>query len=679
MRSTFVNTIYQAAGKDGRIICILGDIGAFLFRHYRKDYPDQLLNLGIAEANMVGVASGLALSGKIPFVYTIAPFASMRCFEQIKVDVCYQNTNVKIVGVGAGISYGSLGSTHHAITDIALMRSLPNMTVLSPSCPLEVEEAVAAAIEHVGPVYIRLGLSGDYTPKSLPDKFSIGKARLLRQGSSASIIATGSMVGIALQAAEMLSPSGVDCRVIGMHTIKPFDAEVVAQTARETKVLVTLEEHTINGGLGSAVAEVLAEQGLTSVAFKRLGLADVFCKQYGKFDYLLAQHGLSPNQVAQTVRSLYDSMTNSNSSPPLHSQSAQAIVDRDLRDVVERVGDKFKQLSGKTVLVTGPNGLLGSYLMDTVVHLNRTYLESPCKAIGLYRSPIKEGDRAYHLQGDPNVELIQHDVVRARAFDEPIDYIIHAAGRSAPAIFQANPLGTVDVNVKGIRWLLELALERKSKSVLFLSSGEIYGRPSPDNIPTPETYNGNVSPLAPRACYTESKRLAETLCSIYHKEYGVPVKIVRPFLVYGAGLPLDDRRVMADFMRNALDGRVIEMLSEGLDTRSYCYISDATVAFWEVLLSDCEGEVFNVASDKEEISIRRLAELCHELAGIQSPPTVKKRVGDAPFLKGAPTRVLPDITKLRDTFGFEPQVNMREGLRRTINWNLALMGKKLLD
>lgn len=356
----------------------------------------------------------------------------------------------------------------------------------------------------------------------------------------------------------------------------------------------------------------------------------------------------------------------------------QKIINKDILEIVQAVGEEFKKLSGKTLLITGPNGLLASYLVDTVAFLNdKKILESSCKIIGLYRSAIKKGDRLFHLLGKPHINLIQHDVAQPRRFDEPIDYIIHAAGRSAPAIFQAEPLSTVDVNVKGVRWLLDLAVEKQVQSFLYFSSGEIYGNPPPEHIPTPETYNGNVSPLGLRACYSESKRLAETLCAIYYRKYNVPIKIVRPFIVYGPGLELKDRRVMADFMRSGINHKPIEMLSDGLDTRAYCYISDATTAFWRILFSDQNGEAFNVGSDEEEISIRDLAELVHELCNINVPvkspgPKLEKETG---FLKDAPSRVCPDITKIRRAFGYEPKVDVREGLKKTINWNLAKLGK----
>jgi dTDP-glucose 4,6-dehydratase/UDP-glucuronate decarboxylase len=213
-----------------------------------------------------------------------------------------------------------------------------------------------------------------------------------------------------------------------------------------------------------------------------------------------------------------------------------------------------------------------------------------------------------------------------------------------------------------------------------MSSGEIYGNPPPEYIPTPEEYNGNTSSLSPRACYIESKRLCESLCLIYLQKFGVPTKIARPFIVYGPGMELADRRVLADFIRQGMEGSPISMLTPGKDTRSYCYISDATVAFFRLLFSERNNAgPFNIASDREEVSIRELAETIHKIFGITkaviAPSAGQEEVS---FLKNAPQRVVPDIKKLREAFGYEPKIILEEGLRRTINWNLLRIGKKPL-
>ncbi len=349
-----------------------------------------------------------------------------------------------------------------------------------------------------------------------------------------------------------------------------------------------------------------------------------------------------------------------------------SIVKKDIESIVERLGSDVGKLSGKTILITGASGLIGGYLVETIAYLNSAkLLSSPCKIIGLQKSKITKKHRLGYLLKRKNIQFVSHNAAVPYSPPFKLNYIIHAAGDSAPASFTSDPLGTVDVNVSGIRWILEYAKNNKVKSVLYMSSGEIYGNPTSENIPTPETYKGNVSTTDPRACYTSSKRLAETLCHIYFEKFGVPVKTARPFIVYGPGLTINDKRVMADFIRSGLQNKPIEMLNEGRDTRSYCYIEDAVVAFFKILLSDKNGEVFNVASDLEEVSIHDLADLVHKICNI--PESVKIKKTEVKFIKDAPGRVFPDITKLKKTFSFEPKVHIEEGLRRTIEWNRSIL------
>jgi len=350
------------------------------------------------------------------------------------------------------------------------------------------------------------------------------------------------------------------------------------------------------------------------------------------------------------------------------------IIEEDIRNILKTLGKEVDKLSGKTVLITGGSGLIGSYLVETIAYLNiENRLKKQCKILSLQKSKITKNHRLEYLLNRPDIKFVSRDAAKPYSPPFKIDYVIHCAGDSAPALFTSDPLGTVDVNILGIRWILEYAKAKKVKSILYMSSGEVYGNPTPDNIPTPESYKGNVSTTDPRACYTSSKRLAETLCFIYFEKFGVPVKIARPFIVYGPGLKITDRRVMADFIRSGLRKIPIEMLSEGLDTRSYCYIQDATVAFFKILLSEKNGEIFNVASDLEEVSIRDLAELVHRICNISTSVKIKK--SNARFIKDAPNRVFPDIAKLKKTFAFEPKVRIEEGLRRTIDWNKLFYSK----
>ena len=305
MRDAFIRSIYKATKQNNNVLCLVGDIGAYLLRNYIKDFPENFYNLGAAEANMIGVAAGLAMSGKIPFVYTITTFVTVRCYEQIKDDVCYNNANVKLVGIGSGVSYGTMGSTHHSLEDIAVMRALPNMVIFSPSDPLEVEETIFAAMKYIGPTYIRLTLVSkplDYDRGS----FQIGRARMVKKGRDVAIIATGDMVAIALEAAKMLEKHKIDCHVVNMHTIKPIDEALVKKLSRECKAIISIEEHSTIGGLGSAIASVLSQYSKSKALFKIMGFDDVFCKEYSKDKLkILQKYGLSAHHVVQAIRKLY--------------------------------------------------------------------------------------------------------------------------------------------------------------------------------------------------------------------------------------------------------------------------------------------------------------------------------------------------------------------------------------
>lgn len=344
------------------------------------------------------------------------------------------------------------------------------------------------------------------------------------------------------------------------------------------------------------------------------------------------------------------------------------IISEDIEKIIEIVGSSLRRLEGKTLLITGPNGLLASYLVDTVARLNEEVFKKPCEVIGLGRSKIKENDRLGHLLNRKDIIFFQHDASEPINLREPIHFIIHAAGRSAPKTFQEDPIGTIDINVKGLRWLLDLAVKDKIESFLYFSSGEIYGNPLPEYIPTPETYNGNSSSTGLRACYTESKRCGEALCLAFYKIHNVPVKIVRPFIVYGPGLPIEDHRVMAEFMRSGLEKKPIVMADEGMARRNYCYILDAIIFFWKIFLSEESGEVFNVGNNAEEVSIRELAKLIHKICGIKGEIIFRKK--ENTFLRDSPTRVCPDTSKACRKFSYIPQVKLEEGLKRTLDWNL---------
>ena len=305
MRIAFVNTLFEMAKKDKRIMLLTGDLGFSVFEKYIKELPKQYLNMGVAEQNMTGVAAGMAMEGEIPVIYSIVPFATMRNFEQIRNDICYQNLNVKIVGVGAGFSYGPYAHTHHGLEDIGILRTLANLIILCPGDPIEVALATKAMLNHVGPVYLRLGKAGEPNiHKSIPS-FKIGKGILIEDGKDLTIIATSTFLQRAWEVTSSLKQKGLLVRLISMHTIKPLDAQITLESARKTPAIFTMEEHSIIGGLGSAVAEVLAENKI-GIIFKRIGVPDRFSKVIGNQEYMRQENGLSIDQIVEQISSSVD-------------------------------------------------------------------------------------------------------------------------------------------------------------------------------------------------------------------------------------------------------------------------------------------------------------------------------------------------------------------------------------
>lgn len=301
MRAAFIRTLIQLASADDRIFLITGDLGFGVIEPFAVRFPDRFFNVGIAEQNMTGIAAGMALSGRIIFTYSIGNFPTLRCLEQIRNDVCYHNANVKIVSVGAGLDYGALGASHHATEDIAVMRSLPNMIVLSPADDVETEMATRAAADHSGPAYLRIGRVKEPSVHLGKIKFEIGKAIRLIDGDDITLIATGSMVHVCIEAARILSTNGIQSRVLTMHTIKPLDHNAVLSAASETNAILTIEEHTGIGGLGSAVAEVLAEHAARATPFRRVALPSEFVPLVGSQQYLRDAYSLSAIGIAQAA------------------------------------------------------------------------------------------------------------------------------------------------------------------------------------------------------------------------------------------------------------------------------------------------------------------------------------------------------------------------------------------
>lgn len=304
MRKEFAETLSKLAEKDKNIYLLVGDVGFGVFENFAQKFPKRFINCGISEPNMMGVAAGLALSGKKVYVYSIIPFVTMRCFEQVRNDIAYQNLDVKIVGVGSGFAYGHLGSTHHAIEDIAILRVLPNMTVLCPADPVETRELVLKSYETKNPTYIRLNRSGEKILYSSKPNIIIGKPSVLKQGRDGAIIATGISLEIGQDIVNQLKEKGYDFKLISMHTLKPIDARALFEEVKGTKVVFTLEEHNIIGGLGSAVAEILKESGYQG-KFKRIAIPDEYPSEVGEAEYFRKKYGLISEEISNQILQKY--------------------------------------------------------------------------------------------------------------------------------------------------------------------------------------------------------------------------------------------------------------------------------------------------------------------------------------------------------------------------------------
>ena len=306
MRDTFINSLSEIIRTEPRILLITGDLGFGVLDEFAQKYPNQFLNAGVAEQNMTGLAAGLALEGRIVFTYSIANFPVMRCLEQIRNDVCYHNANVKIISIGGGFSYGALGISHHATEDISIMRSMPGMTTLVPGDIWEVAESTKALINTKGPCYLRLDKS--HAPRTLEKEgnFVIGKSRRLLEGNELTLIVSGGILGVALQAAQQLKEKGIHCRVESMHTINPIDEEAIVSAANETGGIITVEEHTIKGGLGGAVAEICLEKSAHPKIFYRLGIRSGVTSIAGSQNYLRHIHDIDENAIVFTAMSLLE-------------------------------------------------------------------------------------------------------------------------------------------------------------------------------------------------------------------------------------------------------------------------------------------------------------------------------------------------------------------------------------
>ena len=305
MRNAFASQLETLAAADDRIVLLSGDIGNRMFDSFKQQCPDRFYNTGIAEQNMIGIAAGLAMNGLRPIAYTIAPFITARCLEQIRVDLCYHHLPVMLAGVGAGLGYAELGATHHSCEDIAMLRCLPGMTVVCPGDAFEVRAAMAGLMQLDGPSYLRLGKKGEPVVHSeMPADFAIGKAMVLGEGQDICLLSTGNMLPVVRDVADLLLARGIRARFVSHHTVKPLDCDLLRECFDEFAIVATIEEHSLIGGFGSAVAEWLVDQSAISTEHARLlrfGTADEFPHLAGDQHHARAEFGLTAEAIVHRI------------------------------------------------------------------------------------------------------------------------------------------------------------------------------------------------------------------------------------------------------------------------------------------------------------------------------------------------------------------------------------------
>lgn len=353
--------------------------------------------------------------------------------------------------------------------------------------------------------------------------------------------------------------------------------------------------------------------------------------------------------------------------------NANDVVTADLQAICERASSELSSLQGTSLLVVGGGGFLGHYLVQGALAWNRW---AGGEAISVTLADNwSRGTPAWvdQIAGDPNLQVRTLDITRTLDPDLDLgEWVVHAASIASPTYYRKYPIETMDANVNGLRRLLDRAVaDRSLNGLMFFSTSEIYGDPPPDQIPTPETFRGNVSCTGPRACYDESKRYGETLCVNFARVHDLPIKIVRPFNNYGPGLSIGDGRVIPDFARDVLAGRDIRMLSSGFPTRTFCYVADAVVGYFKVLVQGTTAEPYNIGTPGPEISIAELAERMATIgrSSFDYEGCVVTTTSDDPaYLVDNPDRRCPDITKARNELGFEPIIDLEDGLQRSLTW-----------
>lgn len=305
MRNAFADEITRLAELDDRVVLLSGDIGNRLFDKFKLNCPGRFHNCGVAEANMIGVAAGLALAGLRPVCYTIAPFITYRCLEQIRVDVCYHHLPVMIVGTGAGLAYASLGATHHSCEEVGMLRLLPGMNVLTPADAMEVRSCLRAALELQQPCYMRIGKKGEPTVHESPPHLSIGSSIVIRKGGDVALLVAGVLLPSAIAAAEILAARGIAAEVVSCPTVKPLDTELLRRVFSTHRLVATLEEHSILGGFGGSVAEWVSNQPHSGASLLRFGTPDEFLHETCEQEDALIKYGLTAEAIADKVAESY--------------------------------------------------------------------------------------------------------------------------------------------------------------------------------------------------------------------------------------------------------------------------------------------------------------------------------------------------------------------------------------
>jgi nucleoside-diphosphate-sugar epimerase len=357
---------------------------------------------------------------------------------------------------------------------------------------------------------------------------------------------------------------------------------------------------------------------------------------------------------------------------------AEKVVREDLDYLCAQLKGEFSKMSGRSVLIAGGAGFLGYYLVQSALHWNEQNSNTaPIKVTVLDNFIRGVPDWLTALQRNPQLRLLKHDITQPLPQDlGDHQFLVHGASIASPTYYRKYPIETMDANVNGLRYMLEYSRAQKERGIpvealLFYSSSEIYGDPTPENIPTPETYRGNVSCTGPRACYDESKRYGETLCVNFARQHGLPIKVARPFNNYGPGLKISDRRVIPDFARDLFAGRDLIMLSDGSAKRTFCYVADAVAGYYKVLVNGRPGEAYNVGVERPEISMFELANkivtLGKELFGYAGK-VVRQESADKDYLIDNPNRRCPVIEKARADLAYDPQITLEEGLKRSLLW-----------